>query len=54
MWKFDFRLLSIKLIKLYVLKMTETQEYSMILRLNSKSDFATMIRYDNYLIMIVD
>ncbi|XP_025205151.1 myosin-2 heavy chain-like [Melanaphis sacchari] len=45
LWKFDFRLLSFKLIKLYIFVITETREYSMLLCMNSKVPHALKMRF---------
>ncbi|CAH1724069.1 unnamed protein product [Aphis gossypii] len=45
LWKFDFRILSFKLLKLYVFVITETQEYSMLLCMNSNVPNAPKMRF---------
>ncbi|XP_060835614.1 uncharacterized protein LOC132918419 [Rhopalosiphum padi] len=45
LWKFDFRILTFKLIKLYVFVITETREYSMLLCMNSKVPHALKMRF---------
>lgn len=45
LWKFDFRIQTFKLIKLYIFAVTETQEYSMLLCMNSKVPNAQKMRY---------
>lgn len=45
LWKFDFRILSFKLLKLYVFVITETREYSMLLCMNSNVPHAPKMRF---------
>ncbi|VVC40290.1 Hypothetical protein CINCED_3A000795 [Cinara cedri] len=44
-WKFDFRIQSFKLIKLYVLAVTDIEEYSMMLLMNSKYGSVMKLRF---------
>jgi len=46
LWKFEFRINTFKIIKLYVFVIPETLEYSMLLCMNSIVPFSKKMRYE--------
>jgi len=48
LWKFDFRIKSLNLFKLFLVIITETQEFSLLLSTNPKVDSIRKMRYRIY------
>jgi len=48
LWKFDFRIKSLNLFKLFLVFITETQEFSLLLCTNPKIDSVKKMRYRIY------
>lgn len=48
LWKFDFRIKSLNILKLFLVIITETQEFSLLLSTNLKVDSIKKMRYKIY------